>query len=341
MSLRAGIVGFGAVAEMGHLPVWRQTPGVDIVVVADPSKERRERAHELLPDARVYEDVRGLTAIENIDFIDVASTPVAHEEAIAAALSRGIHVLCEKPVLTTAAAIQRLGPELAATKSVIFPVHNWKQSEAFRSASEVIASGALGKVRHVHIHVLRDGWSVSADDWRAQRAVSGGGILIDHGWHAFYLAMAFAPGEPRQVRASTNRVRYTDADVEDTARCKIEFDEAVVEIDLTWAGSERRTAWEIVGDNGRWSLCDDDLRVEIGESSQELKLDSSLSQGSHHPEWFAGVIGDFFREIHDADKRGHGLREALQCLAILDAAYRSAETGQTVEITPITLGDAT
>ena len=74
--------------------------------------------------------------------------------------------------------------------------HNWKHAPAYRRARELIAQGSLGDLRYLSLARLRSGpagaggSNVGGERWRLSAA--GGGILIDHGWHVFYLTQWLA-----------------------------------------------------------------------------------------------------------------------------------------------------
>lgn len=330
--MRGAILGFGAVAEQGHLPGWCADPRFDIVAVADPSPARRERAVELLPDVHVYADPATLLQYESLDFVDIASPPAFHAGAIVAASQHKLHILCEKPLVPARAAYELVQQAVAAAGSVLHPVHNWKHAEAF-TAMRQAATHDLGEVDEISFRVERNGWSVSAGDWRSLRQLSGGGILVDHGWHTFYLALALVHSAPLRVRAKTEQRRYVEADVEDTAHCEIEFAKCRVTIDLTWAGDERSTVWTARGRGATVEIRDDEMRLRDTVGERVVPLQSSLSEGSYHPDWFPGVLDSFAAEIADRSLRGAGQREAETCLALLDAAYTSAANGgETVEV---------
>ena len=96
---RGAIVGFGKVAEQAHVPGFRLAPGFEIAAVVDPSEERRAQALAALPGARAYADFAAAAEAEaKLDFVDVAAPPRFHAPVVTQALSRGLHVLCEKPL---------------------------------------------------------------------------------------------------------------------------------------------------------------------------------------------------------------------------------------------------
>ncbi len=318
------IIGFGNVAANGHLPGWRARADFRIVAVTDCDPQRRALAEQLIPGVRVYASSDELLEHERLDFVDIATPPSLHSPAIVAAAEAGVHVLCEKPLTTSLNDYRAVRDAVRRAGVVLHTVHNWKYSEAFRVARELLAAGSLGALNAISFDTARNGCAAaSRDNWRVQASIAGGGILIDHGWHAFYLLLALANERPYRISAALERRRYVDAEVEDTALCAVDFPSLAAEIRLTWAASERRTSWRLVGDDGQLSIDNDELVVQGKNARHSQRLSSALSAGSHHPEWFAGVLDAFRRELDDPAARGANQAEAEWCLLMLNLAYAS------------------
>lgn len=335
---RGALLGFGNVVERGHLPAWRERGDIVLAAAADPSPARRELAAQLLPGVRVYEDALDLLGRETLDFVDIGAPPAQHAPLAIEAARRGVHVLCEKPLTVCVDDYRAMVLAARQANVALFTVHNWKHSDQFKRVSALLRGGAVGRVKRIRLQTVRNGQSVTVGQmWRAQAAQAGGGILVDHGWHAFYLLTGLAGERPLRVGARIERRRYTDADVEDTAECTVEFPSLVGEISLTWAGHERRTSWEIVGDAGSMELKEERLELRRGGAVEQIVFPESLSAGSHHPDWFAAVIDGFLREVDDPSVRGTNLAESECCLALLTSAYASGARGSTPGEVPATL----
>jgi len=329
MKVRCGaLLGFGHMAERGHLPAWRERDDARITAVADADPERRVLAQQLIPDARVYADSGTLLREERIDFVDISTPPAHHAPLIVEAATAGCDILCEKPLATAREAYRMAVDAVQAAGVTLFTVHNWKNSPAFGRVSSLLAEGAIGRLQRVRMESIRDGRSVTVGrGWRGEAAIAGGGILVDHGWHALYLLPALLGENPRRVGAVLEKRRYSDSDVEDTATCTIEFPSVTGEIFLTWAGSERRTRWRLEGERGSIELDERDLRVERDGQTETSELPQSLSAGSHHPDWFDPIIDEFLREVNGEIPRGEHLAAAERCLTLLTLAYESAARG--------------
>jgi len=324
--LRLGLLGFGHVAEHGHAAAWQQRDDFRVVAVADPDAARRGRARELFPAAAVYEDPLALLANEALDTADIAAPPSAHAELCVRAAASGCHIVCEKPLVGTLEDFAAVRAAAMAAGVALVTVHNWKQAAQYRQVSTVLDGGVIGALRRVRIEVERVGRSASVGaDWRGEKRIAGGGILVDHGWHALYLLLGMARERPRRVRAVAERRRYLDLDVEDTARCTVEFDSLHAELMLTWAGAARRNRWELEGERGRLWIEGDRGELDAPAARVPLHFDESLSAGSHHGAWFDAVIDELRREIDDPVTRGRNLREAETCLLMTALAYASSE----------------
>lgn len=326
---RVAILGFGHVAEHGHLPAWLARDDFQVVAVAEPDPGRRAVAARCLPEVALYEDAGALLAAERIDAVDIAAPPALHAALVIAAAAAGCHILCEKPLATTWEDFRAMRDAAARAGVALCTVHNWKHSAQFTALHQLLSEGAVGRPRHIRLETIRAGRAVSVgSEWRGDRRIAGGGILVDHGWHAFYLLLGLAGERPRQVQATIERRRDESASVEDTATCRVEFPSLVGEIFLTWAGDARRTSWQVGGSEGTVILADDRGAVEgPGVARRDLSFGGSLSEGSHHPDWFGAVIDDFAAEIADPARRGRNLAEAECCVLLTTLAYDSGAQG--------------
>jgi predicted dehydrogenase len=330
---QGAIIGFGNVAVHGHLPQWRQRDDFQIVAIADPDPERCALAAQLIPGVRTYADTGALLRREHLQFVDIAAPPAFHAPAIIAAADAGVQVLCEKPLCTSLQDYRAIRAAVQRAGVVLHTVHNWKYSDAFRAVQQFLAEGRLGELTAISFDTARNGWAASSSDWRACPSIAGGGILVDHGWHAFYLLLALANQRPRRIRATLERRRYVDAKVEDTAECVISFPSLAAEVRLTWAAAERRTRWRLVGNHGQLIIDDDELLMQAEGRRERKRLAIPLSAGSHHPEWFGGVVDEFRRELDDPSARGGNQAEAELCLLMLRLAYASdADDSRTLDI---------
>lgn len=329
--LNGAIIGFGEVAQHGHWPAYAQSTELSIVAVVERTAERRRVARSLSPSPRTYESLDALAAAEAIDFIDICTPPAFHAEPMLAALGRGWHVVCEKPFLIDAAALARARASSHDRRLAVVPVHNWKHAPIVRDATDRLRRGAIGRLERVDIDVerLRDcrGADPLRPNWRRDPAVAGGGILMDHGWHAIYLALHWFGDPPHVVDANFSR---PDPDaVETEADVRLSFARGEASIRLSWNGTARRNAMHLVGDAGTIALADDRLIQRSAAGAENVRYPRALSDGSHHADWFASFIPELASYFREPDASRAAFDEAACCFEIIQRAYASkrAEPG--------------
>ena len=155
----------------------------------------------MLKNARIYDDLGLMLDGEAPDFVDIASPPALHARRFAPR-SKPARMSCAKSRYASTSASSTALCKLAVERSrVLMCVHNWKHAPAFETARHALASGRLGALRFISIDRLRTEPAGGAGKWRSE-AASGGGILIDHGWHAFYLAQWLMGDAPLSVSAA-------------------------------------------------------------------------------------------------------------------------------------------
>jgi predicted dehydrogenase len=327
--LRGAFIGFGNVAAKGHLPGWQSRNDVGIVAATDAFAARREIFLEACPEGRWYESVDDLLSGETLDFVDICTPPGSHATFIKRALDAGLHVLCEKPLVTRAGDAQVVAAAAARTGRIVHTVHNWLKAPICLKISALITEGAIGTVRSVHWRTLRTQPAVAftpdgGKNWRVDPAIAGGGILFDHGWHALYCILRWA-GAPRGIAAQLETRRFHEWPLEDTATLTLDLTSGSGEIYLTWAANERSNHIEIEGEQGHINVVDDSVILRSNSMERHWSCPPSLSEGSYHPDWFIGVAEDF-RIATTAGDKGN-LDEAVLCAQLIDLAQRSSAAG--------------
>jgi predicted dehydrogenase len=330
IKLRGGIIGVGNVALHGHLPAWGARRDVEIVAVTDARNDRRAACAAALPGARWYDSVDALVEDPRLDFVDICTPPASHAGVIRRALQRGLHVLCEKPLVRTTEDLAWVASLADKSRRVLHTVHNWHHAPIVRRTSELVQEGAIGAVCRVVWHTQRTRPAAPADEsvpnWRIDPAVAGGGILTDHGWHVFYLLRRWIGAMPTAVSAQLDRRRHVTLSVEDTASVRVTFPAATADILLTWAADVRQNWAEVVGTKGRLELRDDTLVWHRGmpSAARQWRCPPALSDGSHHPDWFHAVVDEFLAEVTSERPKRENLAEASLCLALESAARESS-----------------
>jgi predicted dehydrogenase len=336
--LRGAISGFGEVAARAHLPGWRTRDDVGIAVVHDPVSARRHEAIRLIKAARVYDDLGLMLDGESPDFVDIASPPAYHAESVRDALNAGANVIVEKPLCLRLSEFDELAALAAKESRVLMCVHNWKYAPPYAAAHKAIEAGQLGEIRFISIDRHRTepaGAGGSGGQWRAS-AASGGGILIDHGWHVFYLMQWLLDGDA-PAAISAHLESPTDGDAEHLADLRLAFSSGcIARAHLSWRAPVRRTSAVIYGDRGCIEIEGDRVTLTDRNGAIDDLSVADVADDSYHSAWFGAMAADFVAAIGagpDSPIVRENLTEARASLALIEAARESATNrGLTVKI---------
>jgi predicted dehydrogenase len=341
-TLRGAIVGFGFIAENGHLPAYlAHGDRFSIIAVADACAARRERARALLPGVMLFEDHRDMLAAlgGRLDFVDIATPPSEHEEIALDALEAGLHVFCEKPLATSAEAARRMLQAAQQRRRVLMPSHNYRHAPVVRAVRRALDAGVVGEVKLVTMQTFRPtharGVSEWRPDWRRERRYAGGGIAMDHGSHTFYLAFDWFNAYPTSISA---RTWSSSGDTEDNATCALTFPGGgVATAHLSWTAGVRRVLYTIHGNQGAIRVEDDDIEISTvagraasgapnaWETTRESVSSDWMNAG--HPVWFVPLLVKFAIAIARRQYVTDEARDSLRCVELIMTGYRSAQQG--------------
>ncbi len=305
------------------------------MAIADLCPARLEAARAVAPKARLYASWQELLRGEkNLDFVDISTPPNAHAEIAIAALSRGLHVLCEKPLTTTVAEARALVDAAREHRRVVFPAHNYKHAPVVKFAADVIRSGRIGTVRSVTLNTFRTthakGVPEWKTDWRRDRKISGGGIAMDHGSHSFYLTFAWLGSLPTHVTAKTLTLDQ-QWDTEDNLNAVLTFPNGYAHTFLTWTAGVRKVVYSLQGSDGALVIDDDDWELTTGKSSGKPAVGKGVIESdwmdASHTKWFNSLFDQFRTAMRAGDFVNRELREAVACVQIIETCYRSSAEG--------------
>jgi len=132
----------------------------NIVAFADVDDARARPAFEAYPKASRYRDFRVMLDKEkSLDGVVVSTPDHTHAIAAIAAMERGLHVYCEKPLAHSIYEVRRMKEEARKAGVVTQLGTQGHAMEGTRRAVEVIRSGAIGEVRELHVWTDRPaGW---------------------------------------------------------------------------------------------------------------------------------------------------------------------------------------
>ena len=348
-TIRFGIVGTGGIAE-DHAEAIQALNNKQVILesVCDLRYDVARAFSDKYTVKHVYENAEAMFASSTIDAVCICTPNTLHAPLAIKAFEAGLHVLCEKPMATTALDAEKM-VEAAMTANKKLSVHfNYRFNDASVGVKRLIDSGFVGKPYYVHTKWLRRAGSPKgASGWFSTKSLAGGGPLIDLGVHRIDLALHFL-GYPnvKSVSASTfNHFGTTLAeknsemiyDVEDTAIgfIRLENDITMI-IETSWEGhisKREEMQTRILGTKGGVSQHNVDGTYHVvGEgvsnidgAEVHINIDRVSSEGDT-----ISVHDDFVCAIREDRQPLASGENGLIVARILDGLYRSAEEGREI-----------
>ncbi len=189
--LRVGIAGFGFMGRM-HFRCWKAREDAQVVAICDANPNIKEDAQKDVGNIdgaesgmdftgiEVYQDFDEMLEKAGVDAISLTLPTYLHPEFTARALSRGVHVLCEKPMALTAADCDSMVEAAQQSGKVLQIGHCVRFWPEYAKAKELVDSGQYGKVVAATLQRLGSppGWAI--DNWFVDESRSGGVALDLH-----------------------------------------------------------------------------------------------------------------------------------------------------------------
>lgn len=270
--LRIGIIGFGQMGRV-HAYAYRSIPlyydgfpcRIVLKGVCDANEQLAAKGVEQAGFEFMTTDFRELIARNDIDVVNICTPNKMHREALLAAFGAGKHVYCEKPLaFNEAEAKEILGAaERAGVKHQI--TSEYRFIPAIMKAKELIDQNFVGRVFHFRGAYLHAGYidPNRPREWRMQKDVIGGGVLVDLGPHILDI-MHHLVGEAAEVSASMetffrerplpgNPSTMAPVEVEDAMTVLLRLKNGAlgtVEMSRVATGAEDELRIEIHGQNG-------------------------------------------------------------------------------------------
>jgi predicted dehydrogenase len=209
-TLRWGILSTASIATEKVIPGIRRAALCEVVAIGSRDEGRARLVAERHGIRRVHGSYEALLADPDVDAVYVPLPNHLHAEWTIAAARAGKHVLCEKPLATTAAEAERMIEACRAGGVTLMEAFMYRLHPSWVAVRELVASGRIGRLTAV------SSWfSYYNDDPANIRNIRayGGGALFDIGSYSVNLSRMLFGSEPTRVEASIVRDPASGVDV--------------------------------------------------------------------------------------------------------------------------------
>ena len=357
--------GFGSIGRihlLGYRDIGEYYPGslpeIRIKGLLASTPERGEKAAADAGIEKAYSSFDELVADPEIDVVDIVSPNYLHREQILKAVKAGKHVLCEKPLtLNGDDAVEVLDAAKGSGKTLGM-IFNYRFIPAIIKAKELIDAGRLGEVYSFRGEYFHTGYQNPGRpfSWRMDFSRSGGGALADLGVHVIDL-LAYLLGDFKKIKAETKTFiserpeapgasTLVPVTVDDAAWLQCELltgSTGTVEVSRFATGTLDELNLTVFGSRGsfRFNLMDPGYLYWFDED-QKSDGWKRLETVQHYPGAVIptprSVLGwqrfhcenqyRFLKSLVDGTEFKPGIKDGAKAQFVLDAAYRSAESGK-------------
>ena len=318
---------------------------IDIVGIVEPNKELAARYCEQykFPMDKVYDTMEALIKAEKPVAVTAFGTIYDHLKIVETCAPLGIHVMVEKPLAVNLEHAQKM--EQLAKKHDIHLLTNYETTwyptnhKAYDLIKQDTVIGDLRKVivRDGHKGPKKIGVDAEFLEWLTDSVLNGGGAVIDFGCYGANLLTWIMEGEkPLSVTAITKQQQpENNPNVDDEAIIILNYENVVAIIQASWNWPIGRKDMEVYGLTGA-IYADNRHEIRVRQATgydtfdeEYMKLEERKSPYDDPFVYMAGVInGEITVPTYDLSS----LENNVIVMEILDAAIRSATSGQTIKL---------
>jgi len=342
--IRVGFIGTGGIARY-QASCLAKVQDVEIVAGADVNEEALKGFADEFGVGHTFQDYRQMLELPELDAVSVCTPNALHKEPTIAALEAGKDVMVEKPMAMSAADAQAMveAARRAGRKLVIG--FQYRLSPAAQALKRYLDEGQIGRPLFARVQAMRrrgiPNWGVFG-----RKELQGGGPLIDLGVHMIELAH-YLMGKPAPLKASACTFTYlgdkpsdvlcrwpgwdySTYTVEDLAVGFIRFEGgACMSIESSFVAHIEHDVFnvQVMGEKGGYTysppkVFKDEAGLMVNVTPAFVGEWVAFERKMEH--WIAYLRGEAQTECPAED--------GLTVQKILDALYRSAETGGEVPV---------
>lgn len=316
--VRIGMIGCGGMAR-AHVQQLSEIPEAEIVALNDPDPKQIEATLKRFPNLAacpVYESHEAMIAAGGLDAVEINTPHTQHKEQILDAFAAGLHVMCDKPLVTTTADAKVVIAARDKCGKVAVLGYQRHFSAVFRRLRHCIQSGEYGRLTFIST-ILGQQWKrLTKGLWRQDPALSGGGQLNDSGSHVVDIFLWMTGAEPESVSAYCDN-RGAPVDIDSTIAMRFK-NGAFGSISVLGDFPAWHEDWTVCCEKGGFLVRDGKLTI-IEDDGTRMTLDN-MAGGSNPDKNFIGAI-------LKGEKIECPFEDGLRVISLTEAMWESSAKG--------------
>jgi predicted dehydrogenase len=338
--LRVAVVGMGI--GRSHLRAYHSLPEqFEIVALCDIDLPKAEAVAAQLDDTTIdiTGDLAELCRRDDIEVIDICTPPHLHVPQVLQVLAAGKHAVCEKPLASSLADVDRVIEAEARSGRRVMPIFQYRFGHGIQKLRHLMAQGLTGQA---YLATVETAWrrrpAYYAVPWRGKWQTELGGAIVGHAIHAHDL-LCYTLGPVKSVFARVKTL-VNDIEVEDTAAISLEMaDGSLATLAVTLGSSDeisrhRFCFSNLTAESNTRSYTSSGDPWKFTPDTPELapQIEAALESFVPQPEGFPGQFFRFHRAIRKGTELPVMVNDARRAIELITAIYHSAQTGHVVEL---------
>lgn len=341
--VRLGIIGLGNIGQQHIEHILTSVSGCEITAICS----RQPKAISGLEKARHFSDYRQLMDSGLVDAVLIATPTMAHFEQASYALSKGLHLLVEKPIGLSCQEGEQLIAQHEQKQQVFALMLNQRTDPLFITMKEYVDSGRIGAIQRTQwtmTNWFRPEVYFKVSDWRATWKGEGGGLLVNQCIHNLDI-FQWICGLPVSVQGFCGFGKYHDIEVEDEATAYLRYNNGATGLFVGSTGEAPGiNRFDIVGDLGTLSfdgerltlISNSDSAREFSKTTRDMFGTPATTRQDITPDrqvnQHARLIQNFIDAIREQVPLISPAEQGLRSLALANAILLSSWDNRTVAL---------
>ena len=326
--VRYAVVGLGHIAQVAMLPAFAHAKRNSVLaaLVSGDDRKRRALGAKYRVPTYSYDDYE--SCLETVDAVYIALPNSMHAEYTIRAARAGVHVLCEKPMAVTVDECRRMIDACRRHRVKLMIAYRLHFEEINLRVVDLVRKGRIGIPKYFNSSFSM---TVREQNIRTEREL-GGGTLYDIGVYCINAARYLFRAEPTEVVAvSVNSGSRRVAEIDESTAAILRFEGERVAAFVTSFNATDVSSYRIVGTKGQVHV---DPAYEYAEGlTYRLTIDEkTTTKRVGKRDQFGPQLLHFSDCILRNREPEPAGQEGLQDVRIVEALYRSAQSGKAVRI---------
>lgn len=331
-SLRIGVVGAGAIAQLTHLPVLSSMRRVSLVAICDNDRPKARALADRFDIPDVYTDIVDLLEAAGLQAIVIATPNHLHEPHVLSAIAAGVDVLVERPLSLTSKGVERIVNAAARAGRKVLVANNYRFRSDVQALAGFLRGGELGRLTGIRAGAYHQ--KRAEQGWRSRRVESGGGSFFDYGLPLLDLALWLSEyPAPERVVAHMERGSGKNA-VEEAMLVQLNCASNVVfnfDVSGVYVGEEERWWFETLSARGSTRLAPLRVVKELHGRPTDVSPRGAAARESAFIQSYRAELAHFVSVIA-GESEYEAPSDQIALHRIVEAIYKSADEGREIKL---------